>query len=388
MAVTDLDKGPHTYSKTRTPNLVRYDRTKEYYLLYKLNGKQVRTPLKTSDYKVAVRRRNAKMLEVEKLRSVAPKKSVSVETFGSLFDEYKKKTRLDQDISCSTKEGRVYAIKRIVKTLPGIEGKKPMNLEIGEVVDWIRRLKTDGTNFVAPGAKSGRKGNSAYTVNRTISVLSVILDKAVAKGLAAENIIRTNQKLEKLKVRGESKKIHVPSKSDLTAIVEHLKGYWAGHYSFSIQLIAYSGCRVGEARALKWCHVNFEENKLEIAGSKTDSSNRIIHMSQSLREVLEAKAKQVEKAFSQDTDGYLNERIMPIDCCNKQLTRACSELGIPRITNHDLRHYFGTSCLEADIPVSTVAAWMGHSDGGALLLKTYAHLRDQHSAKKAATLEL
>ena len=97
---------------------------------------------------------------------------------------------------------------------------------------------------------------------------------------------------------------------------------------------------------------------------------------------------QVKKGFSGDTGGYLNERIMPIDCCNKQLTRACSELGIRRITNHDLRHYFGTSCLEADIPVSTVAAWMGHSDGGALLLKTYAHLRDQHSAKKAATLRL
>ena len=125
---------PYTYSKTRTPNLVRYDRTKEYYLLYKLNGKQVRTPLKTSDYKVAVRRRNAKMLEVEKLRSVAPKNAVSKETFGSLFDEYKKKTGLDQDISCSTKEGRAYEIKRIVKTLPGIGGKKPMNLEIGEVM--------------------------------------------------------------------------------------------------------------------------------------------------------------------------------------------------------------------------------------------------------------
>ncbi len=188
MAVTETHKDPYTYSKTRTPNLVRYDRTKEYYILYKLNGKQVRTPLKTSDYKVAVRRRNAKMLEVEKLRSVAPKKEVSLETFGSLFDEYKEKTRLDQDISRATKQGRVYAIKRIVKTLPGIEGKKPMNLEIGEVVEWIRRLKADGTNFVAPGAKSARKGNSAYTVNRTISVLSVILDMAVAKGLAAENI--------------------------------------------------------------------------------------------------------------------------------------------------------------------------------------------------------
>ena len=69
------------FVKTRTPNLVKYLNNGEYYLLYKLNGKQIRTSLKTLDYKVAVRRRNAKMLEVEKLRSVAPKKSVSLETF-------------------------------------------------------------------------------------------------------------------------------------------------------------------------------------------------------------------------------------------------------------------------------------------------------------------
>ena len=128
-------------------------------------------------------------------------------------------------------------------------------------------------------------------------------------------------------------------------------------------------------------HVNFDENKLEIAGSKTVSSNRIIHMSQSLREVLEAKAKHVKKLFSEGTDGYLNERIMPIDCCNKQLTRACSELGIRRITNHDLRHFLAPLASRLTYPLCFVAAWMGHSDGGALLLKTYAHLRTSTSQK-------
>mgnify|MGYP003148829886 CR=1 FL=1 len=184
------------------------------------------------------------------------------------------------------------------------------------------------------------------------------------------------------------RKLTVPTKSELKAVVEHLKDYWGGHYAFSIQLLAYSGCRIGEARVLKWQHVNFEDNKLEIPGFKTRSSNRVIHMSKSLRTLLEDAAKKISKVTKADQSSFLNERIMPIDCCNKQLTRACSKLGIERITNHDLRHYFGTSCLEADIPVSTVAAWMGHSDGGALLLKTYAHLRDRHSAHKAASLEL
>jgi hypothetical protein len=34
-----------------------------------------------------------------------------------------------------------------------------------------------------------------------------------------------------------------------------------------------------------------------------------------------------------------------------------------------------------DIP--TVSRWLGHKDGGALAMKTYGHLRDQHSANMA-----
>jgi len=34
-----------------------------------------------------------------------------------------------------------------------------------------------------------------------------------------------------------------------------------------------------------------------------------------------------------------------------------------------------------DIP--TVSRWLGHQDGGALCMKTYGHLRDEHSANEA-----
>jgi hypothetical protein len=34
-----------------------------------------------------------------------------------------------------------------------------------------------------------------------------------------------------------------------------------------------------------------------------------------------------------------------------------------------------------DIP--TIANWLGHSDGGALLMSTYAHLRQTHSLRMA-----
>ena len=116
MAVTESHKDPYTYSKTRTPNLVRYDRTKEYYLLYKLNGKQVRTALKTTNYKVAVNRRNEKMLLIEKQRqTVTPSSGDSGGpiTIGDLCDEYAEKTRSDFTLTEKAKYARLSALKQL-----------------------------------------------------------------------------------------------------------------------------------------------------------------------------------------------------------------------------------------------------------------------------------
>jgi integrase len=46
---------------------------------------------------------------------------------------------------------------------------------------------------------------------------------------------------------------------------------------------------------------------------------------------------------------------------------------------HDLRHFFASHCLERGVDVPTVSRWLGHKDGGVLVLRTYGHLRDDHS---------
>ena len=73
--------------------------------------------------------------------------------------------------------------------------------------------------------------------------------------------------------------------------------------------------------------------------------------------------------------------------CEKSLTRACSVLGIPRITHHDLRHLFATRCIESGVDIPTVARWLGHVDGGALAMKVYGHLRSQHSQEMATKVK-
>ena len=41
---------------------------------------------------------------------------------------------------------------------------------------------------------------------------------------------------------------------------------------------------------------------------------------------------------------------------------------------HMMRHLFASSLIAAGVDVRTVAEYLGHSDGGALVLKTYSHL--------------
>ena len=65
------------------------------------------------------------------------------------------------------------------------------------------------------------------------------------------------------------------------------------------------------------------------------------------------------------------------------MDRAAKIVGMERITHHDLRHLFATICIESGVDVPTVSRWLGHKDGGALAMKVYGHLRDEHSAVQA-----
>jgi integrase len=69
--------------------------------------------------------------------------------------------------------------------------------------------------------------------------------------------------------------------------------------------------------------------------------------------------------------------------CQKAMDRAAGKVGMARITHHDLRHLFATRCIESGVDIPTVSRWLGHKDGGALAMRVYGHLRDQHSVEMA-----
>jgi hypothetical protein len=64
-------------------------------------------------------------------------------------------------------------------------------------------------------------------------------------------------------------------------------------------------------------------------------------------------------------------KVLAVGEARKSLARACEELGVERLTHHDLRDAFATSAIEAGVDIPTVAAWLGHAYGGALLICVY-----------------
>ena len=60
--------------------------------------------------------------------------------------------------------------------------------------------------------------------------------------------------------------------------------------------------------------------------------------------------------------------------------------GLEWVGFHHLRHMFISKCVMASVPYMTIAAWVGHKDGGVLIGKVYGHLSEDHKAETAGRL--
>jgi integrase len=93
--------------------------------------------------------------------------------------------------------------------------------------------------------------------------------------------------------------------------------------------------------------------------------------------------KMLRELRAQRPDEPSRATVMRVLECQNSMTHAAAKIGMKRITHHDLRHLFATICIESGVDIPTVSRWLGHKDGGALCMKTYGHLRQDHSLAQA-----
>lgn len=163
------------------------------------------------------------------------------------------------------------------------------------------------------------------------------------------------------------------SAADFGRLLEELGKARRSRGALVVRFLALTGLRINEARQVEWGHVLGDCICIPPTVTK-NGRPRVVPFLPGIRELLE-QLRLVSPGAG---------RVLPQKACKTALLSACRRTGLPALAHHDFRHLFATRCIESGVDVPTVARWLGHSDGGALLAKRYFHLMDDHSRRMAA----
>jgi integrase len=153
-----------------------------------------------------------------------------------------------------------------------------------------------------------------------------------------------------------------------------------------LRFLAFSGAREKEALRIKWADVDFERERVTIGADQLTKNweSRVVEFNPQLgtllREMHARRAPDCSWLFPSPRRGPRDE---PARSFRESLKLARKAAGIEWVGFHDLRHYFCSVCVMAGIDFMTIAAWLGHKDGGILVGKVYGHLLDVHRQKAA-----
>jgi integrase len=333
-----------------------------YYARTYAGGREKWTSLRTRVKAIAKRKLHELLAEHHANRDSRRSVESGNATMGELARVYMERQNLRTDLKAGSKVTRDSSVKSILKTWTGFAAMLPARVTDHEVAAWAQRHHAEW---------------SAPFHNACIDSLRGIFAIAIDRGIITRN---PTERLTKASV--PHKRLELPTSEQFEAIVRSIRGSGTGTSKLNaalVEFLAYSGMRLREAGRVGWPHVDLGSGRIWVEPGK-NLKGRYVPIVPKMRDLLERI--RAEKHFAHLTPnrhGY----VLASQTCEESLTRACGEIGIKRLTHHDLRHYFATKCIESGVDIPTVSRWLGHSDGGALAMKTYGHLRSEHFDRMA-----
>lgn len=213
---------------------------------------------------------------------------------------------------------------------------------------------------------------------RALALLKAVLRSARSRGQSIDEAI-----LELKPPRYESREAKFLTLKQLYELSS-----WMPEWTKRIVTVAgLTGLRQGELFDLLDTDLDLDNAKLEVRHGKTKASRRTVHLSAEcvrlLREQLVARPPSSPLVFPTRT-GLRHEKSRFME---RYFRPARDAAGLTGLTFHDLRKTYASLMILAGVDVRTIAAEMGHVDGGALLLRRYGYLYDGAGERAAAKLD-
>ncbi len=363
-AADDPPQKESVWQKTPYVNLLRYKPSQVYFARFRVKGKLIRRSLKTNHITVAkLRLADLEKCEQQKAHSANAVANGKM-TFGDALAVFKTRVESSPALKPRTREYITYRISALLKSWPGLAEKDVSRITNTECLEW--------------GMRNASR-NSSSSHNYTVSILRRVFAIAIESGARYDNPALSAQRVK----QRTRKRIELPEYGQFEKLVAEVRSSGSGYAKPSselMQFLAYGGLRIGEAKYVTWGDCDFKRGEITVRGhpdtATKNSEIRRVPMIPDMRKLLEGMRGERQNEPAETP-------VMRVWECQKSIDRASRVLGIARITHHDLRHLFATRCIESGVDIPTVSRWLGHKDGGALAMKTYGHLRNEHSQQMA-----
>ncbi len=345
------------WQKTPYANLIRYKSSKVYFARVRIRGKLIRRALKTKLLSVAKMR----LADLEKEERQRAESQTAVAggkmTFGNALAVYRRRLQGDISLKPRSKEYREERIAALLKSWPSLENTDVRRISKADCLNWAADYqgKVSPTNF-----------------NNTVGSLRLVLDVAVEAGARYDNPAKFIKRA-RIVIRAPE----LPSQEDFQKVLANIKHKRVADL---IRFVAFSGMRISEAAKVTWRDVDFEKKQITVRGDeKTGTKNWDVRPAPMIPEMRAL----LERLRDAKPDRKPTDPVMSAKHFLGSVKTACRKLGVSYFNHHAMRHLFITRCMELGINVSVIAEWVGHKDGGALILKRYSHVRPAHAAEMA-----
>jgi len=252
------------------------------------------------------------------------------------------------------------------------------------------------------------KDSTPNNVNRVTRLLKQILNSAINDRIINYNPCNSVKRLKDSKPKAVNT-IHRALTENETRLF--FQNATECHYYNLLRFLLITGCRIGEATALHWFDISFDRKEIYIKRTvskvsnkeyrlsdspKTSSSNRIIPLTDELKEILQKQKAQNSFLFgkgcsivfpnSKGTLAYYNT----VNACianiidninhpkekdenGEMKPRKVSLNLIQPFSAHAFRDTFATRCIEQGMQPNTLKALLGHSSLK-MTMDLYAHV--------------